>query len=375
MKALSLFSNIGVAEAYLHEVGVDVVIANELVKRRADLYKKIYPKTDMICGDITNPLIVNEIVQKSLYNKIDVIMATPPCQGMSTAGRQDSNDKRNSLILPVIDIIERINPKYVFIENVPLFLNTAILYKNKKILIPELIHQKLGHLYTIVEQIIDTKNYSVPQTRERTIILMTRKDLRRKWTVPEKDQKIVTMYDAIGNLPSIDPFIKDVSYEELISIFPHYEEKKKKALSISKWNIPPVHIKRQVEAMIYTPTGKSAFDNVTYYPKKSNGQPVKGYRNTYKRQNWDTAAYTITMDNRKISSQNNVHPGRLLGVDQNGNNIYSDPRALTLYELMLIMSIPKDWPIPKQTSEAFLRSVIGEGIPPLFVKKVFEKIS
>ena len=157
-------------------------------------------------------------------------------------------------------------------------------------------------------------------------------------------------------------------------IFPEYEEKKERALEISRWNIPPHHIKRQVVSMIHTPTGKTAFDNEKYFPVKENGTPVKGYRNTYKRQNWDTPAYTVTMDNRKISSQNNVHPGRYLGKDKNGDDVYSDARTLTLYELMLVMSLPSDWPVPEKTSEAFLRRIIGEGIPPLFVKKVFEKL-
>jgi DNA (cytosine-5)-methyltransferase 1 len=126
--------------------------------------------------------------------------------------------------------------------------------------------------------------------------------------------------------------------------------------------------------MQHTPTGKTAFDNSKYYPVKENGEAVKGFRNTYKRQNWDTPAYTVTMDNRKISSQDNVHPGRKEYIDENGEEIYSDARALTLYELMKIMSIPQDWPVPENTSEAFLRRIIGEGIPPLFVKKVFEKL-
>ena len=61
-------------------------------------------------------------------------------------------------------------------------------------------------------------------------------------------------------------------------------------------------------------------------------------------------------------------------VDDNGEEIYSDARTLTLYELMIVMSLPESWPVPENTSEAFLRRIIGEGIPPLFVKKVFENI-
>jgi DNA (cytosine-5)-methyltransferase 1 len=58
-------------------------------------------------------------------------------------------------------------------------------------------------------------------------------------------------------------------------------------------------------------------------------------------------------------------------MDKDGLPMYSDARTLTLYEIMIIMSLPENWPVPDHTSEAFLRRIIGEGIPPLFVKKAF----
>lgn len=372
--ALSLFANIGVAEAYLEQLGVKVVVANEFIERRAVLYSKIYPNTHMICGDITDKKILDKIVTESIQKQVDIIMATPPCQGMSTAGQQDEDDERNTLICQVIEAVHKINPKYVFVENVPLFYQTEIVVDGKPIMIPDLIEKELGNLYKINRYVIDTKDYSVPQTRERAIILMTRRDVVKEWTLPPKDNKVVTMFDAIGHLPKIDPFVTDISENELLELFPHFYERKSEALRISPWNEPPHHIKRQVIAMQHTPTGCTAFDNKVYYPIKEDGKPVKGYHNTYKRQNWDTPAYTVTMDNRKISSQNNVHPGRKEYVDNDGNEIYSDPRTLTLYELMIIMSLPDDWNVPKGTPEAFLRRIIGEGIPPLFVKKVFENL-
>jgi len=371
--ALSLFANIGVAEAYLEEIGVNVVLASELLKRRADLYSRIYPQTEMICGDITQPHIYDAILRKGHDYGIDVVMATPPCQGMSTAGQQVKFDKRNNLIIPVIRIIKDLKPSYVFIENVPMFLNTSIENNGGEILIPDLLDKELSKLYSIDKTIIDTKNYLVPQTRERVIILMTRKPLK-KWTVPKKEKKVVTMEDAIGHLPVLDPFVRDVSDSELRKMFPKFIKRKAVAAMISRWHTPPCHIRRQVEAMMYTPTGKTAFDNSVHFPRKHDGMPVRGFRNTYKRQNWDSPAYTVTMDNRKISSQNNVHPGRFMGKDKNGNSLYSDPRALTLYELMIISTLPQGWNIPEDTPQAFLRSIIGEGIPPLFVKKVFKNI-
>lgn len=371
MKILSLFANIGVAEAYLRDIGFTVAVANELIERRALLYSKIYPDAQMICGDITDEVIFNKIIDESKKAGVEIIMATPPCQGMSTVGKQQEDDIRNRLVCQVIQAIKELNPKYAMIENVPMFFSTEIYVNEEKILIPNLLKRELGDDYSMKMEVIDTKNYSVPQTRERAIVLLTRKDQKHKWQVPHKDSKIVTMRDAIGHLPTLDPFVTDVGKDELLDMFPHYFEREKAALKISPWHIPPHHIKRQVVVMQHTPSGRSAFENEVYFPIKEDGTPVKGFKNTYKRQNWDSPAYTVTMDNRKISSQNNVHPGSLNGVDENGEIIYSDARALTLYELMIIMSIPRTWNVPTNTSEAFLRRIIGEGIPPLFVKKVF----
>jgi len=374
MRILSLFANIGVAEARLNEIdGVEVVVANEMVPRRAKLYQQIYPHSNMICGDILDDNIYRQVITCSLARHVDVVMATPPCQGISTAGQQIEGDERNSLTIPAIHAISDLLPRYAVLENVPGYLKTGILHDGEVQLIPEIIEEKLSAHYHISFNVINTDDYGVPQTRERAIVLLSRLDQPR-WCLPYKHSRKVTMKDAIGDIPPIDPFVKDLSDDAFRKQFPLYEERRKIALDISKWNVPPVHIYRQVRAMQYTPTGCTAFDNDEFKPIKANGDFVKGYHNTYKRQNWDAPAYTVTMDNRKISSQNNVHPGRPIGKDEKGRTIYSDARALTLYELMKIMSLPDDWSIPAGTQEAFLRRIIGEGIPPLFVKQLFSMI-
>lgn len=372
-RVLSLFANIGVAEAYLEDIGCHVVVANELVKKRADLYSKIYPRTTMVCGDITVSETYKTIIDIAKSNHVNMVIATPPCQGMSTAGEQNENDERNKLVIPAIESILDLCPQYAMIENVPNFINTAIEYHGERKLLTDIIMEALGLSYNISVNVVNTQDYGIAQSRERMIILLSRKD-QRKWSLPPKEERYVTLRDTIGWIPEIDPFVKDLSQEEFHRIFPYYEERRTRALAISKWNIPPVHVYRQVEAMMYTPSGKTAFDNPVHKPIKQDGTYVKGYRNTYMRQRWDTPAYTVTMDNRKISSQGNVHPGRLVCHGDNGENLYSDPRTLTLYELMLVMSLPKDWPLPEKAQEAFVRRVIGEGIPPLFIKKLFNSL-
>ena len=96
----------------------------------------------------------------------------------------------------------------------------------------------------------------------------------------------------------------------------------------------------------------------------------KGFRNTYKRMDWTKPSPTITTYNRTISSQQNVHPGRKAKID--GKFLYSDPRALTLYEIMKIMTIPDTIALSSSDNTPQLRSFIGEGIPPLFINRCFK---
>ena len=83
---------------------------------------------------------------------------------------------------------------------------------------------------------------------------------------------------------------------------------------------------------------------------------------------WDMHSRTITMFNNYISTLATVHPGRPYEV--NGEILYSDPRALSVYELLIVMSIPLDWPIPDWVDDSFLRFVIGEGIPSKMAKDI-----
>lgn len=372
INTLSLFANVGIAETYLSEIGINVLLANEIDPKRVSFYKHLYPNTNIILGDITKTEIKDKIVQEAKNLNIDLIMATPPCQGMSTAGKMDKFDIRNHLIYHALEIIKAIKPKYIFLENVPEQLSTKIIVNDVEILIPDYIKSVLSEEYTINKnQIINAADYGVPQTRYRAIFLLVRKDLKLSWEFPKKEKEIVTLEKAIGHLPSLDPYIKDVNENELLKIFPDFYTKKSKAEKISKWFYPPEHVLRQVICMMHTPPGKSAFDNKDEYkPKKIDGTFVKGFKNTYKRQDWNKPAYTITMYNRTIGSQNNVHPGRLICVDKNGSEIYSDPRVLTIYELLIVTSLPTNWNIPPKTSDHFIRQVIGEGIPPLLVKKI-----
>ena len=63
LNGLSLFANVGVAETYLKEIGIDIKVANELEPKRAEFYSYLYPETNMIIGDITRKEIQEKLIK------------------------------------------------------------------------------------------------------------------------------------------------------------------------------------------------------------------------------------------------------------------------------------------------------------------------
>lgn len=372
INAVSLFANVGVAECYFKDIGIDVKVANEIDTTRVKFYKHLYPYVDMIEGDITNEKIMHKIVDKCKKNNVELLLATPPCQGMSLAGKMDPLDQRNQLIYYAIQVIKAIKPKYIFLENVPQLLKTKIKVDDKTLLIPEYIHQQLDNDYYFAKQnIVCAKDYDVPQMRKRNIFLLTRKDMKYKWEMPTpKPEK--TLKDVLYNLPSVDPMLKE-GYEETIKLFPDFDRKKQEAEKLSKFHTPPKHAKKHVIAMMHTPSGKTAFDNKIFYPKKDDGTRVNGHYNTYRRFDWNKPSRTITQNNGVISSLCCVHPGKPY-KSKNDEILYSEPRCLTLYELFIVFSIPTDWNIPNWADDKLIRQVIGEGIPPKLVENIMKNL-
>lgn len=348
LTGISLFASAGIGETYFKDVGIDIKVANELLEKRANLYRAINPETTVVCGDITKDDVFFEIIS-SCPKEVDFLLASPPCQGMSVAGKNRNQktmeaDERNYLITYVVKAIKTTNPTYVLVENVPALLKLKLKYAEEYRTVLEILQYEFGNEYEIDSMVVDASDYGVPQTRLRAIIKMNR--YGTVWHWPSKKEKI-TVREAIGHLPTLEAG----------------------ETSDIKWHFARNHSKDNILWMKHTPTGKSAFSNPVYYPQKKDGTRVKGYESSYRRIRWDSPAPTITIRNDCIASQRNVHPGRMLS-----DGTYSDARVLTPLELMLLNSLPADWNIPDDTPELLIRQCIGESIPPLMLKEIVRGI-
>lgn len=348
IKAISLFSSAGIGELLLNKSKIEIVAANELIKQRSECYSHFYPETETICGDIRDKSIKEKIINLA-NSDAKLLIATPPCQGLSTIGKNKiqehyENDNRNFLILEVLEIIDSCNFDYILIENVPKFIEMYFPYKGEYLKLEEILKYKYSNEYKIDVAILNAKDYGVCQSRPRAIIKLYKKDL--KWAWPKKEFEI-PLKSAIGHLPSLEPG----------------ED------SEIPWHIAKKVNERSIIALRHTEPGKSAIFNDVYYPKKPNGERIKGFHNTYKRMMWEQPAPARTTFSGSVSSHNNVHPGRLLA-----DGTYSDPRVLTLLETFIVSSIPEDVNFPKGASDTFIRTIIGEAIPPLLMKHIIDQI-
>ena len=312
---LSLFSSAGVAELNLAPY-IDFKVANELIPIRCKVHEFWHPNTEMIVGDITENSIKQAIIEKAKKEKVNFVLATPPCQGVSLIGKNKRNDVK--MYFP---------------------------YDNGMYSLEQILNEKYKGVYSIDIDIYNAADYGVPQSRRRMIAVLCKKGF--SFTRPKKVDKQVTVRDAIGGLPSLE--------SGQTSELKHHSAR--------------VHTAEHIEYMQHTPTGKSAFQNEVFFPRKSDGTRITGYPYTYKRIDWDRPAPTITMRSDTISSTHSVHPGRLLP-----NGLYSDARVLTLRELFILSSIDPDIDLPSFASDSQIRYIVGEAVPPLLMESICKNI-
>lgn len=185
MKYLSLFSGIGSPEQALKNLKIDFELCgfSEIDKFAIKSYCAVHGVEESLnLGDIT------KIDIESLPTDIDIITHGSPCQDFSVAGKGKGGDEgtgtRSSLMWNTVAICDHCKPKYVIWENVKNVLGKKHRHNFDKYL-NEM--DRIG--YRNYYQILNAKDFGVPQNRERVFVISIRKDI-------EKDFKFPTPFDT-----------------------------------------------------------------------------------------------------------------------------------------------------------------------------------
>lgn len=111
----------------------------------------------------------------SLKGHIDLIAGGPPCQGFSYAGLRDPKDPRNLLFEEYVEIVEKIEPKLILLENVKGM--TSVFNKSMKKSYSDILIDKITNMgYTVFSEIKNASQFGVPQNRMRFIMIAVRNE-------------------------------------------------------------------------------------------------------------------------------------------------------------------------------------------------------
>ena len=188
LKILELFGGIGACSKALERLGIDYEIVDyvEIDKYAVKSFNAMHD---------TN-FEPQDICKWDKDIEVDLIMHGSPCQDFSLAGKQAGGDEgsgtRSSLMYETIRIVEKLKPKYVIWENVKNLLSKKHRHNFDAYL--ETMEQ-LG--YTNYYQVLNAKDYGIPQNRERVFTISIRKDINKVFTFPQKQELKLKLKDML----------------------------------------------------------------------------------------------------------------------------------------------------------------------------------
>ena len=169
-------------------------------------------------------------------NGIDIIIGGPPCQAYSVAGRvRDENgmhdDYRNYLFEHYLSIVDRYQPDIFIFENVPGILSACPNGVKVSEVIPREFAKKGYIIITdLAKAVVNASDYNVPQNRKRIIMVGVREESFKNIDIQNmlndfytnilpshKGSKILTVRDAIGNMPILEPYWDEIHHSKRVS--------------------------------------------------------------------------------------------------------------------------------------------------------------
>jgi DNA (cytosine-5)-methyltransferase 1 len=170
--AVELFAGGGGLGEGFTKAGFAVVAAVEHDRAAAQTYRLNHPGTVVIEADATTITRDTLVALVPSSARADVVIAGPPCQGYSAAGRREAADEKNRLFSTVVELARELRPRWVCIENVP-----GIRKVQGHAFEDEVLAALRGAGYNAESHLLRACDYGVPQLRKRIVFLGCRGDL------------------------------------------------------------------------------------------------------------------------------------------------------------------------------------------------------
>lgn len=385
VKAIDLFAGAGGLTLAAHEASVEVLAAIESDAAAAHTYRKNFieykeTRIDLregeVKGDINN--VDPSELRSSLaldVDELDLILGGPPCQGFSSHRFKDSgvNDERNGLLLRYFEFVHEFRPKTFLVENV-----AGLLWKRHEDFLDNFIKLAVKEGYKIQHcDILNAKDYGVPQNRKRVFILGVRADLNiESFSFPPTPTHFSNSSGKLPRWESASSVFEPIPPEVAQRYIDNYFIKKanlpkaeaQELMSSLKSSSPiasddPCNIHMQptpkmIQRFVDTPLNGSREDAGEQHRLKCHANNYPGHKDVYGRIFIHQPSNTIT------AGCNNPSKGRFLHPWKN--------HGITLRHAARLQSFPDWFNFYGTTTEQAKQ--IGNAVPPLFGRVLIDHI-
>ena len=320
MKVVSLFSGCGGLDLGFKKAGFNFIWANEFDKSIHKTFKKNFPKTFLDTRSII------EIDPKEIPD-CDGIIGGPPCQSWSEAGAlRGINDSRGQLFLDYVRFIKEKRPKFFLAENV-----SGILFSRHSRALETIFNHFLEIGYNVSFQLLNTRDYGVPQTRRRVIIVGYPVSYETHFIPPLPDEERPVLKDAIYHLRN---------------------------------NVVPAKTKNKPNPEVKVPNHEYMI-----------GKFSTMYMSRNRVRSWDEPSFTIQAGGRHAPCHPQAPKMKKIGKDKckfvhGSTKLY---RRLTVRECATIQTFPEDY-ILEYSQVANGYKMIGNAVPVEFARRLAVQI-
>ena len=367
-RVLDLFCGAGGLSYGFERAGDFVTVGGiDLLPDRIATFTANHEYAAGLAGDIreTSPDSIREII-----GEVDVIVGGPPCQGFSSIRpfrTLTESDRRNSLVEHYVLMLSGLRPSWFVFENVVGLVTHEGGDKLQAILDA---FTEMG--YTVSCRIVNAASFGVPQNRERVVIVGNRLGIDFVWPAPTHYvnyrsmvgkrselmtslplesmvlEPAVTVFDAIGDLPSVESGGEVVVYSPN-SAKTDFQRVIRDGASELTWHRATKHSEKMMEII------RHAGSSIKDLPP---GMVTSGFSSCYSRLDAHRPSNTITVNFVHPSSNRCIHP--------------SQNRALTPREGARLQSFPDSFTFVGSTAQVVKQ--IGNAVPPALGTVIAEAI-
>lgn len=364
---IDLFCGAGGLSLGFTQAGYRVALANDIEKCCIDTYSHNHPeipRENIVCGDINN--LLKDINKLKRFEKIDIVVGGPPCQGFSMANRQRIiDDPRNKLYKSYVKVVEIVKPKFFVMENVKGMYSVSQQIKED--------FEKIG--YNVSCKILNAKDFGVPQNRERLIFIGNNLEYNNEeiFNQIQKKSKTISNFvlkDALYGLRELEALreknatekdtvnsgkkIEKNNSEELNEYLKIINQNKKSRLIFN--HKARYNNERDIEIFRRLNQGDKSDD-----PKIADIMPYKNrseiFKDKYFKLENDKVCKTITA-HMKFDCNMYIHP--------------TQARGLTPREAARVQSYPDDYFFRGAYTKTYMQ--IGNSVPPLLGRTIAQVI-